>query len=144
MKLEAIYDMWEKDSEIDRANLDTESLAIGKLHSKYHRIYTNERLVQKKYESELKQLRLEKQEFLIQGPSKETMAKGWTLPPIGRVIKSEVGAYLDADKDIIEMTLKINLQDEKVRLLESIIQVLMRRTYMIKNAIEFIRFESGV
>ncbi len=144
MKLDAIFDLWEQDSVVDRANLDTESLAIGKLHSKYHRIYTNERLVQKKLELDLKSLRLEKQEFLTQGPSKETAAKGWVLPPIGRIVKSEVGHYLDADKEIIEHTLKIALQEEKIRLLESIIQVLMRRSYTIKNAIDFAKFESGM
>lgn len=143
MKLESIFDLWEQDSNIDREQLDVESLNTPKLHQKYHKIYTQERIILRKYETELKQLRLEKFEFYTQGPTRETEEKGWKLPPIGRILKSDANTYVDADPDIIALTLKVGIQMEKIELLESIIKTLMNRGFAIKNAIEFMRFQSG-
>ena len=39
MQLEAIYDEWKKDSEIDKTELGDESIAIPKLHHKYFQMY---------------------------------------------------------------------------------------------------------
>ena len=39
MNLEAIQEMWEKDSKIDPDNLHDESLKIPQLHSKYYTLY---------------------------------------------------------------------------------------------------------
>lgn len=143
MKLESIFELWEKDSKIDKAVLDDEVLRISSLHKKYYQIYTNERLILRKYETDLKLLKLEKFEFYTQGPTKETMAKGWQLPPIGKVLKADAGTYVDADKDIIELTLKIGIQHEKIDLLESIIKSLQNRGFNIKTAVDFIKFQSG-
>ena len=143
MKLESIFELWEQDSQLNREVLDDEALKIPSLHAKYHRIYTNERLMLRKYEMELKTLKLEKFEFYTQGPTKETVAKGWQLPPIGKVLKADANTYVDADKDIIDLSLKIGIQHEKVELLESIIKSLQNRGYQIKTALDWIRFTSG-
>lgn len=144
MKLEDIFDEWEKDSKIDRQILDQEVLAISTLHAKYHKIFTYERLSLKKLEAELKELKLLKFEFYTQGPTKEAIDAGWRLPPIGKVLKADAGNYVDADRDIINLTLKIGLQHEKITLLESIIRTLQNRGYNIKSAIDFIKFTAGV
>ena len=143
MKLEDIFAFWEQDSNINRDELDRESLNTAKLHHKYHKIYTNERLMLRKYEMDLKQLRLEKFEFYTQGPTKETMDKGWKLPPIGKILKADAGTYVDADPDVVALTLKVGVQHEKIELLESIIKSIMNRGFQIKNAIDWIRFQSG-
>lgn len=143
MKLEDIFQIWREDSVIEKDELGDESLKISKLHQKYHEIYTNERLVLRKYEAQQKALKLEKYEFLTQGPTRETEEKGWILPDSGRVLKSEVNNYLDADSNIIEMNLKIGLQHEKIELLSSIIKLLMNRNFQIKNAIDFMKWQAG-
>lgn len=144
MKLESIFELWDQDAKIRREDLSDESLKISTLHSKYHKIYTQERLTLRKYEHELKQLKLDKYEFYTQGPTKETMDKGWQLPPIGKVIRSDVDKYMDADKDIIELSLKVGVQHEKIELLESILKTIHNRGFQIKNAIDWIKFTSGV
>lgn len=143
MKLESIFELWEQDSRIDRDNLDTESLNASKLHQKYHKIYTNERLLLRDLEFKLKALRLEKFEFLTQGPTRETVAKGWNLPPIGKVLKTDANTYIDADQEVVDLSLRIGIQHEKIELLESIIKSIMNRGFQIKNAIDFIKFQSG-
>lgn len=143
VKLESIISLWEQDCVISRDNLDDESLKVSKLHQKYHTIYTNERLVLRDLEFKLKTLRLEKFEFYTQGPTKETVQKGWQLPPIGKILKADANTYVDADKDIIDLSLRIGIQHEKIELLESIIKMIMNRGFAIKNAIDFMKWQSG-
>jgi hypothetical protein len=59
------------------------------------------------------------------------------------VIKSEVGNYIDADRDIIDISLKIGIQSEKIDLLESIIKTLLNRGYNIRAAIDWEKFKMG-
>jgi hypothetical protein len=143
MLLEDIFTSWEKDSQINRDELDRESLGASSLHHKYHKIYSYERLMLRKYELELKQLRLEKFEFYTQGPTKETSEKGWKLPPIGKILKADAGTYVDADPDVVKLSLRVGMQHEKIELLESIIKSIMNRGFQIKNAIEWVKFQSG-
>lgn len=143
MKLEDIFAAWQNDSNINRDDLDRESLNASNLHHKYHKIYTHERIVLRKYELELKQLRLEKFEFYTQGPTRESQEKGWQLPPAGKILKADANTYVDADKDVTELSLKAGLQHEKIELLGSIIKSIMNRGFQIKNAIDFMKFQSG-
>jgi hypothetical protein len=144
MKLEDIYSEWEKDATIDRTELSDEVLRIPKLHHKYFKMFTNERLILRKYEAEFKQLKLAKHEFFTMGPTEETHAKGWRLPPQGKIIRSDVNNYIDADTEVINLTLKIGIQQEKLDLLESVIKSLTNRGFNIKAAIDFEKFKVGI
>jgi len=143
MKIEEIYELWEKDSQIDRTELGDEAIKIPKLHNKYYQLYTAERMLLRKFESDMKQLKLSKHEFYTMGPTEESQEKGWKLPPRGMILKSDIHMYMDADQDIINMSLKIGLQQEKVELLESIIKSLTNRGFQIKSAIEWTKFTMG-
>lgn len=143
MNFESIFNEWDVDTKIDRTCLDSESLKIPKLHNKYYKIYIAEKARLRKLESEMKKLRLEKYEFYTQGPNEETRAKGWILPPCGKIIKSEIAAYLDADKDIIDLSLTIGIYQEKINFLESIIKSLRDRGFLIKTALDFVKFTNG-
>lgn len=144
MKIDDIYAEWEKDSHLDRSELGEEALKIPKLHHKYFKIFTHERLQLRKLETDLKQLKLEKHEFFTMGPTEETHEKGWRLPPQGKILRSDVNNYIEADKDIVNLSLKIGIQHEKIDLLESIIKSLTARGFNIKAAIEWERFKVGI
>ena len=143
MKLETIYEEWGKDSEIDMTDLGNEAIKIPKLHHKYFQTYSSEKLLLRKYEAEMKTLKLSKYEFYTQGPSKETQEKGWALPARGMILKQEMPMYLEGDQDIINLSLKIGMQQEKVELLESIIKSLINRGFQIKSAIDWNKFTMG-
>ena len=51
--------------------------------------------------------------------------------------------YLDADEKLSNASLKIEYYDTMLTYLESILKVIQNRTYQIKNAIEFMRFNAG-
>lgn len=143
MKLEKIQEFWTEDCEIDRTDLGNESLKISKLHDKYYKMFINEKLILRKYQSDLKELRLSKYEFYTQGPTKEQLDLGWKLPPVGRIMKADVSSYIEADNEIVKLSLKIGLQQEKVEFLDSIIKSLNSRSFNIKNAIEWTKFTQG-
>ena len=143
MKLDDIYVEWGTDSEIDSTELGNEALKIPKLHNKYFKIYTHEKLILRKFETQFKQLKLLKYEFYTMGPTEESRDKGWQLPARGMLLKSDVPMYLEADKELIDLSLKIGYQQEKIDLLDSIIKSLINRGFQIKSAIEFLKFTMG-
>jgi hypothetical protein len=143
MKIDDILALWSEDAVPDITAIGENAMAIGRLHHKYFTILIQERMLVQKYMNEMKQLRLEKREFLVQGPSNETKDFGWKLPPKGKIIKSEVDMYLDGDQDIIELSLKIAMQNEKLELLESIIKVVINRNYTLRIALDWEKFKTG-
>jgi hypothetical protein len=143
MKIEDIFNQWKEDSEIDKTELGDEALKIPKLHHRYYQMFISERLLLRSYEAEMKQLKLDKWEFYTQGPNEETKEKGWTLPAKGLILKADIPMYMEADKDIVKLSLKIGIQQEKIELLESIIKSLTNRGYNIKTAVDFLKFISG-
>jgi len=123
MNIDEITELWKEDSFIDKTELGDESIKIPSLHQKYYKIYINEKLILRKQETALKQLKLEKYEFFSQGPNEETKARGWKLPAKGLILKTDIPMYIEADQDIINMSLKIGYQQEKIDYLESIIKL---------------------
>jgi hypothetical protein len=143
MKIDKIFEEWDGDTDFDKTELGDEALKVSKLHHKYFRMLSQERITRRSLEAEMKVLKLEKFEFYTQGPSKESVERGWEMPPIGRVVKSEVNNYMEADRDIINISLKIGIQSEKIDLLESIIKTILSRGYNIKAAIDWEKFKMG-
>ena len=143
MNVDDIFELWTEDVEIDKTELGDEAIKIPKLHNKYFQIYTKEKLLLRKYESEMKQLKLDKYEFYTQGHTEETRSKMWVLPAKGLILKTDIPMYMDADPDIIKLSLKIGLQQEKVDLLDSIIKSLNSRGFNIKAAIDWYKFTMG-
>jgi hypothetical protein len=78
------------------------------------------------------------------GPTEETHALGWQLPPQGKIIRSDVNNYIEADNEVVNLTLKIGIQQEKLELLESIIKSFTNRGFNIKSAIDWEKFKVGI
>ncbi len=142
MKLEEIQVLWESDVNLDINKLEINAIETAKLHAKYYKIYSQEKMLLEKFKADLKILKLEKYEFYDQGPSKETQEKGWVFPS-KRLLKSEISIYMEGDKDIINQTLKIALQQEKVDFLKSCIENINNRNFNIRAAIDFLKFKAG-
>jgi len=143
MKLEDILDLWKEDSNIDKTDLGEEEVKIPKLHNKYYQIYVHEKIVLRSYEADMKKLKLEKYEFFTQGHTEETRSKMWELPARGLILKADIPMYMDADKELIKLSLKIGVQQEKTDFLESIIKSLTNRGFQIKSAIDWYKFTMG-
>ena len=143
MKLEEIQKEWAGDCKPNKDELDNESLKTPELHNKYWKIYSRERMLKKKLELEHKVLVKNKKEYYCGELSQEELASfGWEQFDL-IVLKSDLSLYMDSDNDIIESKMKIHMQAEKVDYLESILQSLNGRSFIIKNAIDFLKFTNG-
>ena len=142
MNLETIQSMWEKDSQIDQDNLHVESLKVPALHAKYHEMFNTFLLLRKKAEQQRKNIRHERYEYYSGKADPEVYQKD----PFGKKIrdKDTMQKYLDADEKLSNTSLKIDYYDTMLVYLESILKVVQNRTYQIKNAIEFMRFNAGL
>lgn len=143
MKIEEIREAWDADSVIDKTEIGDESLRIPKLHAKYMRMLSDERLLLRKLESDLKVLRRDKYEFYTMGPTKEQKDLGWELPARGMVLKQDINIYMESDKQVVDLSLRIGMQQEKVEMLDSILRSIMNRGYQLKTALDFLKFTMG-
>ena len=140
--LEKLQEMWEKDSKINPDELHTESLNIPSLHAKYFELYNTIFLLRKKAEQQRKNIRHERYEYFSGKSDPEVYIEN----PFPKKIrdKDTMTKYLDADEELSNSSLKIEYYDTMLTYLESILKVIQNRTYQIKNAIEFMRFNAGM
>ena len=140
--LGGIQSMWEEDAKIDRDNLHEESLNIPVLHAKYFDLYNNISLLRKKAEQQRKNIRHERYEYFSGKADPEVYVKD----PFPKKIrdKDAMTKYMDADEKLSNSSMKIEYYDTMLRYLEEILKQITNRTYQIKNAIEFMRYSSGL
>ena len=112
------------------------------LHAKYFDLYNNIVLLKKKAEQQKKNIRHERYEYFSGKADPEVYIEN----PFPKKIrdKETMQKYLDADNKLSNVSLKVEYYDTMLNYLESILKVIQNRTYQIKNAIEFIRFQSGL
>jgi len=139
--LESIQEMWEKDSKIDPDNLLEESLNIPSLHAKYHELYNTITLLYKKAEQQKRNIRHQKYEYFSGKADPEVYLEN----PFPKKIrdKDTMQKYMDADEKVSEVSLKVEYYIVMLNYIESILKQLANRTYQIKNAIEWHRFQAG-
>jgi hypothetical protein len=144
MTLDEIFELWGGDSTISKLSLDSAALEIPKLHQKYYKILSQERMLLRRMESEADILYNNKKAWLLgELSSDELKSLGWE-PQLKRHVKSGVDEQLKSDKECINMTLKVAYQNEKIEALLDIIKSIHNRSYQISNAIAFMKFQQGI
>ena len=141
MNLEKIQEMWEKDSQIDPDNLHDESLKIPQLHSKYYTLYNAITLLREKARESYAKVRLERYNYYTGKATAEVYAEE-PFPYKVRE-KDAIQRHLDADDKMNKIDMKIKYYDVMLKFLEEIIRAVSNRTYQIKNAIEWNKFQAG-
>lgn len=143
MNIDDIHIEWEKDTDMDPANLTEEARKIPKLHAKYYRYYTFEHSVKRKLEADLKRLSVLRTEWYDGSMAEEDLKElGWE-PNLKRIPKGYAKDALNGDSLIIKVKLKIGEAAEKVDLLENIIKSINNRGFLVKSMIDFERFRTG-
>jgi len=142
MNLDKIQEMWQKDSVIDPDNLHDESLKIPQLHSKYYTIYNTITLLREKARDSYNRIRLERYNYYTGKADPEVYEKE-PFPYKVRE-KDAIQRHLEADERLTTIDLKIRYYDATLKFLEEIIKNVSNRTYQIKNAIEWNRFQAGM
>jgi len=141
MNLEQIQEMWEKDSKIDPDNLHDESLKIPQLHSKYYTLYNTITLLRERAREQYDKVRLERYNYYTGKATAEVYAEE-PFPYKVRE-KDAIQRHLAADDKMNKVDMKIKYYDIMLKFLEEIIRNISGRTYQIKNAIEWNKFQAG-
>ena len=141
MDLEKIQEMWENDSTIDPDNLHDESLKIPQLHSKYYTIYNTITLLREKARDSYNRVRLERHNYY----TGKAPAEVYVEDPFPYKVrdKEALQRYMEADEKLNSIDLKIRYYDVMLKFLEEIIKTVANRTFQIKNAIEWHKFQAG-
>lgn len=134
MKREEIWNEWTQDYEIDKHNLDSEALNIGKLYSKYLRYLSNEKLTLNAVKEELKTISLPLFEYWTGSAEK---------PSKQMVMKQDVQRYIDNDPEVQKYSLRIGILQDKISTLEAILELIKNRSYHINAAIQWKKFMKG-
>lgn len=143
MSTEDISELWAKDSKIDETNLIQESRKIPELHNKYYTLYYREVLRIKKLKADYKELELAKREWLDGSMAEEDLRdRGWK-PFQKKVLRNDIDNYIQADKDIINLSLKIDYHMTNAKYLEDIVKTIHSRNFVIKNMIDLMKFQAG-
>lgn len=144
MKLEEIYEAWSQDSVFERDLLTEESIKIPQLHSKYLKMLSTERMRSKAVQQEYKTLFRIKHEYYRGDLDHETLInRGWE-PFDLKIVRQDLDMYLQSDEDIQQAQAKVDVQKEKISLLESIIQQINNRGFQIKGVIDWEKFKAGL
>ena len=144
MTFDELFELWKKDSEIDRSELGEASAKIPQLHYKYYKLFAQERLKLRKLEADYKVLYKDKWIYFQGIMSEEDLEdRGWEPNPL-KILKSDLATYIDSDKDMITYNMKIAYQKEKIDFLESVIKTVNIRGFHIKNAIDWEKFKVGI
>ena len=140
MDLNELQNEVDRDLKIDDTELDLESIRTPQLHNKYLKHYTKYSLQLKKAQDNYKELYKEKWEYYTGKASPDTYRE---KPFDIKVLKSDVGIYLDADKDLQEVGQKEAYLAAVVTYLEKVLREINNRNWNIRNAIEWKKFIHG-
>jgi hypothetical protein len=144
MNIEEIEKQWEEDSKIDETSLLSESAKIPKLHSKYYKLYFRAAMKLQKLKAELLELEKLKIEYYNGTLAEEDLKeRGWKPNPL-KILRTDINRYVEADKDIIELSLRIAYHSEIATYLENIIKQINNRNFIIKNMIDWLKFSNGI
>ena len=141
MNLEKIQEMWQKDSVIDPDNLHDESLKIPQLHCKYYTLYNTITLLREKAKDSYNKTRLERYNYY----TGKAPAEVYIEEPFPYKVreKDAIQRHIEADEKLNAIDLKVKYYDVMLKFLEEIMRNVSNRTFQIKNAIEWNKFQSG-
>ncbi len=120
-----------------------ESMKTPQLHSKYlnHFFDVKKELTRmSKALAKMKRIRFEYYTGTIEPNLLDKF--GWE-PFLRKILKTEVGMYLDSDDVMSGMEIELQDQKDKIHFLEEVLKQIGQRNFQIKEAITWQKFVSG-
>ena len=143
MTLSEIQEQVRKDLKINDLELDIESLRIPSLHSKYLQLLTEHSLLLKKTQGEYAVLKRNKWIYYT-GKAPEEVYKEKGDFPLKLKTKDEERTFIEADEEVRELKGKVEYYETVVEYLQEVVKSISNRSFQIKNAIEWRKFEAGI
>ena len=143
MTLSEIQEQVRKELKINDLELDIESLRIPSLHSKYLQLLTEHSLLLKKTQGEYAVLKRNKWIYYT-GKASDDVYKEKGDFPLKLKTKDEERTFIEADEEVRELKGKLEYYETVVDYLQEVVKSISNRSFQIKNAIEWRKFEAGM
>jgi len=144
MRLDELDEMWKNDSKVDQTNLGRAAARVPELHAKYIHLLSKTKLQLRKAETDFLRLRkLKKSYYSGELSQAELDELGWEQYLHNRPLKNEMNDVINSDDDIIKILDKAEYLKTILYHLEQIIRSINSRTWDIKSAIEWEKFQNG-
>ena len=141
MNINDLQEMIAKDFPWDEGQLEGENSKTTKLWIKYIKLWSDENLKIEILENRLGQLIQQKRNYYGgNGTPEEYKAKPFNLK-----LRSDaaINKYVEGDDDVIKAKEKILIQKQKVVVLSACLDEVKRRSFSLKNALDYYRFING-
>jgi hypothetical protein len=140
MRFDELQELADVDLKIDDTELDLESIRTPQLHNKYLKFYTQFSLQLKRVRDEKKSLYRDKWEYYTGKAAPEIyQEKPFDL----KILKVDVGIYIDADPEYQEIGQKEEYIKQMVEYTERLLKEINNRNWNIRNTIEWKKFLHG-
>ena len=140
MNLNDLKLMCEKDVKIDSTDLDGYSISIPTLANKYHQLAFDERKVLRYLQGEYNVL-LQQRWLYYSGKASDD---AYDKEPFDlKVLRSDVGIYIDSDEELQQLGQKEAYLETTVNYLEKVLREITNRNWTIRNTIEWKKFLHG-
>jgi|TARA_B110000196_G_scaffold167371_1_gene143845 hypothetical protein len=140
MNIDELFIEVERDIKIDDTELDLESIRTPQIHNKYLKMFTKHSLQHKKLQDDYKVLYRVKWEYYTGKAPPEVYAEN---PFELKVLRTDVGIYMEADKDLQQLGQRMAYTKQIVEYLERILREINNRNWTIRNTIEWKKFLHG-
>jgi hypothetical protein len=141
MDIDKIQKMWERDSVIDDVMLDSASIKIPQLHSKYLTLHNEYTLLLKKARQEQNRI-IHLRTLYYSGRGTPDMYED--SPFNYKLIKSEVPSWVAVDETVNKIEMKVALYETTLNTLSEILKQIHQMSFNIKNIITWRTFVGGV
>ena len=138
---ETLLQMWEEDSQIDRASLDKESLLIPQLHHKYLKLLMEIKSKKVAYNHKIEEVRKEKELYY----SGQATSDAYKEKPFDVRLKTKSGVekHVNTDPEVIRLREKLEYMDILLEGINHILESIKWRNSNIKSAIDWCKFTAG-
>lgn len=144
MNIDDLISEWDNDCNIDSNHLDNESIKTAKLHSKYLKHLARYKMKLAALKNDYNTLRQKKFRYYRGEMGKDELQEnGWNQWQGVKPLKNEMGEFLEGDKDLNEVAVRMEYIKNVIEALESIMNQIKSRDWSIRNAIEWRKFVAG-
>jgi hypothetical protein len=143
MKIEEITTAWATDGKIDQGHLASAAASVPLLHGRYYKMLIEERLLLIKLKSHQENIAMILDGFFAKTLTLSELKEYDLEYSDKKVLRADIQKNIAVHPKMIDITLKIAVQSEKVKYLEDIIKQIHSMNYTIKNIIDVRKFEAG-
>ena len=142
--IDELLDEWDKDSNIDDNFISDESVKVPKLHAKYVRHLAQAKLSLVKKNNDYSTLKTIKFRYYRGELSRDELTQyGWSQWQGVKPMKNEMDQFLSGDDDLVKLRLSINVLEEKIEVLQSILKQINDRHWLLKTMLDHKKFLAG-